>query len=271
LTAAVASVRTQKITFDIGLSREFFSGAMGGPLRPETQGTAMPTHSGNQLLTRLPAAERKRVVARMRPAKLEFKQVLYKARAPITTVYFPNSGTASAITVMEDGSAIEVATIGKEGVVGLSVLLGGKTSPNEVIIQIAGDALAMDADVLEQEAAQDSPLRRLLLLYSTAYQTQVSYSVACNGLHAIQQRCCRWLLMTHDRMDSDSMPLTHEFLGVMLGVRRASVTEVLGPLHEMGLVNNSRGTIKVVDRDGLEKLACECYRKVKDEFDRLLG
>jgi CRP-like cAMP-binding protein len=231
----------------------------------------MSTNSGNQLLARLPAAENRRLLARMRPVKLEFKQTLYKVKAPIATVYFPNSGTASALTVMDDGSAIEVATIGKEGIVGLAVLLGAKTSPNEVIVQIAGDALAMDADALEQEAAQDNPLRRLLLLYSTALQTQISYSVACNGLHGIQQRCCRWLLMTHDRLDSDSMPLTHEFLGVMLGVRRASVTEVLGPLHENGLVNNSRGAITVLDRDGLEKLACECYRKVKDEFDRLLG
>jgi CRP-like cAMP-binding protein len=227
--------------------------------------------AGNQLLARLAPAEFKRLTARMRPVTLDFRQVLYRAKAPIESVYFPNRGTASALTIMDDGSAIEVATVGKEGVVGLGVLLADKTSANEVIIQIAGDALQMDADVLEQEARKDSPLRRLLLLYQTAFLTQVSQSVACNGLHAIQQRCCRWLLMTHDRVDTDEVPLTHEFLGIMLGVRRASVTEILGPLNEQGLVSNGRGTIRILNRAGLEKLACECYRKVRDEFDRILG
>ncbi len=225
----------------------------------------------NQLLAHLPPAEHQRLVARMSPVALEFKQILYRTGATIEGVYFPNSGTASALTIMEDGSAIEVATVGNEGMVGLGVLLADKTSPNEVIVQIAGDALWMDADVLEQEAGHDSPLRRLLLLYQTAFLTQVSYSVACNGLHALQQRCCRWLLMTHDRMDGDEVPLTHEFLGIMLGVRRASVTDVLRPLHEQGLLSNSRGTITILDRTGLEALSCECYRKVRGEFDRLLG
>lgn len=207
----------------------------------------------------------------MRPVDLPFRQILYRTGASIECVYFPNSGTASALTIMEDGSAIEVATIGREGLVGLGALLADKTSANEVIIQIAGDALRMDIGVLEEEAGGNSPLRRLLLLYQTAFLTQISYSVACNGLHTIQQRCCRWLLMTHDRVDSNEVPLTHEFLGIMLGVRRASVTEVLRPLHEQGLLNNSRGSINVLDRSGLEALACECYRKTKSEFDRLLG
>ncbi|HEY1785273.1 MAG TPA: Crp/Fnr family transcriptional regulator, partial [Pirellulales bacterium] len=166
---------------------------------------------------------------------------------------------------------IEVATIGREGLVGLAALLGDKTSTSEVLIQIAGEGLRMDADVLEQEAESQSPLRRLLLLYQTAFLTQISYSVGCNGLHPLQQRCCRWLLMTHDRVDTDVLPVTHEFLGIMLGVRRASVTEVLRPLTENGLVRNGRGTITIVDRSGLEALACECYRRVKSEFDRLLS
>jgi CRP-like cAMP-binding protein len=227
--------------------------------------------AGNRLLARLPRAEYQRLVARMQPVSLEFKQVLYKYQAPIDYVYFPIRGTASALTIMQDGSAIEVATVGNEGVVGLAVLLAGKTSPNEVIIQIAGDALRMGADVLEQDAGHDGPLRRLLLLYQTAFMSQVSQSVACNGLHPVHQRCCRWLLMTRDRMDTDEVPLTHEFLAIMLGVRRSSVTEVLGPLHEQGLVSNHRGTINILDRQGLEKTACECYRKVQDEFERLLG
>ena len=227
--------------------------------------------NGNQLLARLPPAEYQRLSERMRPVKLEFKQVLYKAKDPIDFVYFPTRGAASAVTIMDDGSTIEVATIGNEGVVGHSILFADDTSTDEIIIQVAGDALRMNADVLKQEAGKDGPLRRLLLQYNRAFLTQLSQSVACNGLHSIQKRCCRWLLITLDRMESNSVPLTHEFLAIMLGVRRSSVTEVLGPLHEKGLVNNSRGTITVLDRAGLEKLSCECYRKVKNEFDRLLG
>jgi CRP-like cAMP-binding protein len=227
--------------------------------------------NGNQLLARLLPAEYQRLLERMRPVALEFKQVLYKAKDPIEFVYFPTRGAASAITIMEDGSAIEVATIGNEGVVGHSILVADDTSPNQIIIQVAGDALRMDADVLQQEAGKDGPLRRLLLKYNRVFLTQLSQSVACNGLHPIQQRCCRWLLITLDRMESNVVPLTHEFLAIMLGVRRSSVTEVLGPLHDKGLVNNSRGMITILDRAGLEKLSCECYRKVKDEFARLLG
>ena len=222
-------------------------------------------------MARLPAAEYQRLVARMRPVKLDFRQVLYRAKASIECVYFPNSGTASAMTIMEDGSAIEVATIGKEGMVGLGVCWRTKHRPTRSSSRSPAMRLRMDVDVLEEEAGRDSPLRRKLLLYQTAFLTQVSYSVACNGLHTIQQRCCRWLLMTHDRVDSDEVPLTHEYLGIMLGVRRASVTEVLRPLNEQGLVNNSRGAITILDRAGLEEMACECYRKVKSEFDRLLG
>src|SRR5436190_18095001 len=129
--------------------------------------------------------------------------------------------------------------------------------------------LRMSADALRDECARDGPLRRLLVLYNTAFSTQVSYSVACNGLHKVEKRCCRWLLMTHDRVDSDVLPLTHEFLAIMLGVQRSSLTEVLQPLSDKGLIRNSRGKIKVIDRAGLEAASCECYRSVKDEFARL--
>jgi CRP-like cAMP-binding protein len=227
--------------------------------------------AGNLLLARLPAAECERLTSRMRHVRVEFKQVLYHTRAPIEYVYFLSSGAASAMTVMDNGSAIEVATIGYEGLVGHSILFSGGESTNEVIVQVPGEALRMDANVLRQEAATDSPLRRLLQCYNAAYTVQLAQSVACNGFHNVQQRCCRWLLITLDRMESNVVPLTHEFLSIMLGVRRASVTEVLRPLHEQGLVNNSRGAITILDRSGLEKLSCECYRKVKDEFERVFA
>ena len=232
----------------------------------------LPTASTkNLLLARLPPSDRLRLTARMRPVRLDFSQVLYESGAQIESVYFPTSGAVSALTVMDNGSAIEVATIGNEGVVGWTMLVAGKASNNKVIVQIAGDALRMDADVLEEEAGKETPLRRLLLGYNMAFMTQISQSVACNGLHPIQQRCCRWLLTTLDRMESNVVPLTHKYLGIMLGVRRASVTDVLRELQKKGLVSNSRGAITVLDRHGLERLSCECYRKVRNEFDRLLS
>ncbi len=137
---------------------------------------------------------------------------------------------------MQDGSAIEVATVGNEGVVGLLAYLGGETSPNEVMVQVEGDGVRIRIDALKEAASRPGSLADLMLRYHTAYLTQISQQVACNGLHPIQQRCCRWLLLTQDRVGSNELSLTHEFLGVMLGVRRASVTEVLRPLQEEGLV-----------------------------------
>jgi CRP-like cAMP-binding protein len=231
----------------------------------------LPEQAGNQLLTLLPRGEYQRLSPHLQALSLPVKQVLYAARSPIDYVYFPISGVISAMAVMEDGSAIEVATIGNEGMAGLTAFIGGETSPYEVMVQVEGEAIRMRADVLKHESRQDGPLRRLMVLYNTAFSTQVSYSVACNGLHKVEKRCCRWLLMTADRMESDTLPLTHEFLAIMLGVRRPSVTEVLQPLQARGLIQNGRGKITIVDRPGLEAAACECYRVVKEEFARLFG
>jgi len=230
-----------------------------------------PAHSGNQLLAHLPKAAHERLQNHFQPVTLEAGKVLYEARAAIEYAYFPNHGTLSAVVVMVNGDMIEVATIGNEGAVGLPTFTSGVTSPNRVFVQVAGDGVRIESAVLEKEARQDAPLKRLFEAYHTAFQFQVSQSVACNGLHNLQQRCCRWLLMTHDRVDGDDIGLTHEFLSVMLGVRRASVTEVLQALHDQGLVSNGRGKITVVDRSGMEKSSCECYQVVRDEYDRLLG
>ena len=169
------------------------------------------------------------------------KHVLFKARSPIDYAYFPNRGVVSALTVMEDGRAIEVATIGDEGMVGLPLLVGGKTTANRVIVQVPGEAVRMAEDVLRDEVSRDSPLRQVLVLYHTAFLAQVSQAVACNGLHSVHQRCCRWLLMTQDRAHSDVFPMTHEFLAEMLGVRRSTVSEVLEPFQEKGLIRYSQG------------------------------
>ena len=228
----------------------------------------MPPPSANRLLARLPSADLDRLRPDLQPVALKQKTLLYKFRGAIDAVYFPASGIVSAMTVMEDGAAIEVATIGNEGMVGLTAFVGGETSPHEVIVQLAGGGFRLSAEALHRELGRAGALRSLLVKYHTAFSTQVAYSVACNGLHKIEQRCSRWLLMTADRVGSNVIELTHEFLAVMLGVRRSSVTEVLRPLQELGLVRNSRGVIEILDRPGLEGRACECYRMTNAEFAR---
>src|ERR1700730_8175384 len=157
----------------------------------------------NRLLARLPKEEYQRLLRRLKLVPLALKDVLYEAQSTIDYAYFPNRGVVSALTVMEDGKAIEVATIGDEGMVGLPLLIGAKTTGNRVIVQVPGEALRMPEDVLSEQVSRDSPLRRLLVLYHTAFLAQVSQAVACNGLHSVHQRCCRWLLMTQDRAHSD--------------------------------------------------------------------
>ena len=232
---------------------------------------AVSAPPANRLLARLPPQDYQRLLPLLRLVPFEFKQVLNEQRSRIAYVHFPSRGVVSAVTLMEDGTVIEVATIGNEGMVGLSAFLGDEEAPNRWIVQVPGEALRMGADDLRAETSRDSPLRRLLVRYHTAFLKQISQAVACNGLHRVQQRCCKWVLMTHDRAQSDEFPLTHEFLSHMLGVRRMSVTDVLKPLQDAGLIRNHRGRITVLDRPGLEAAACECYRSVQETFARLLG
>ena len=198
------------------------------------------------------------------------KHVLFERGATIDYAYFPNQGVLSQLTVMEDGDGIELATVGNEGMVGLPLLWGVTEASSRVVVQVPSTSLRFRADRLTVEISRDTALRRLLLLYNGAFLMQVSQGVACNGLHSVQQRCCRWLLMTRDRVVADEFPITHDFLAQMLGVRRASVTQVLWPLQQAGLVRYSRGRMLVLDRNGLEGASCECYRIVKREFERLL-
>jgi len=242
-----------------------------GPGPPMAKNQPHPTAPRNRLLARLPHDEFQRLLPNLRSVNLEFKLILYEPRALIDYAYFPERGVVSQLTVMENGSGIEVATIGNEGMVGLPVLYGNSEISSRLVVQVPATALRMSAAVLRAETIGDTPLRRLLLLYNGAYLTQVSQSVGCNGLHSVPRRCCRWLLMTHDRVDGDEFPITHDFLSQMLGVRRSSVTEVLQPLHEDGLIRYRRGSMTVLDRQGLEAASCECYRIVQDEFLRLLG
>jgi CRP-like cAMP-binding protein len=236
---------------------------------PKTKPPAEP--HGNRLLARLPPNDYKRLLPRLQRVPLELKHILYEARSPFDYAYFPSRGVISALAVMEDGRAIEVATVGNEGMVGLPLLVGAKTAANRVMVQVPGEALRMEGDVLREEASRDSALRQLLILYHSAFLVQVSQAVACNGLHSIHQRCCRWLLMTQDRAHSDVFPMTHEFLGELLGVRRSSVSEVLEQIQEEKLIRYSRGKFTVLDRERLKVGSCECYRRINEEFERLFG
>ncbi len=236
---------------------------------PKTKPLAAP--HGNRLLARLPADDYKRLFRWAQVIPLELEQVLFEARSPLDHAYFPSRGVISALAVMEDGRVIEVATVGNEGMVGLPLLVGAKTTSNRVMVQVPGEALRMAADVVRDEVSRDSPLRRLLVLYHTAFLAQVSQTVACNGLHSLQQRCCRWLLMTRDRAHADEFPMTHELLAEMLGVRRSSVSEVLWAIQEKGWIRYSRGKLAVLDRKGLLAGSCECYRRVNEEYERLFG
>jgi CRP-like cAMP-binding protein len=227
--------------------------------------------TGNRLLNLLPDGELQSVQKHLRPVELAQGQVLYEVHSPIDEVYFPVNCVLSAVTVMLDGSAIEVATVGNEGVSGLPAFLAVSTSPHRVFTQVAGRALRADATSLLKVNGQLVSLRETITKYQQAFMFQVSQCVACNGLHVIIKRCSRWLLMTHDRVDGDEMSLTHEFLSYMLGVRRSSVTEVLQSLQQQGLIRYGQGRITILNRERLEEIACECYKCVTDEYKRLLG
>jgi len=226
---------------------------------------------GNRLLAALPQQEDERLLPKFEAVSLSIKQVLYEANEPIEYAYFPNSGASSMLNLMEDGQTIEAATIGKEGMVGVPLLLGTTQIPLQVIVQVPGDGLRMKAEVFKASVNSSDTLHRLLLRYTHALMVQTSQSVACKSHHSVQQRCCRWLLMTHDRVETNQFPITQQLLSQMMGVRRSSVTDVANFLKKAGLIRYHRGQITIQDRLRLESVACECYRKVKVEFDRLAG
>lgn len=231
-----------------------------------------PHHSiENRLLAALPEEEYERLVANMETVSLEFKQTLYEPNQPFEYIYFPKSGTVSLLTIMEDGEAVEVGTIGNEGIVGLPVFLGADSIPGMAFSQIPGDAWRMSIDVFKDKVTPGSALHDLLQRYTQSLFNLIAQSAACNRLHSIEERLCRWLLMTQDRAGSESFPLTQEFIAQMLGVRRSSVNTVAATLQKAGLIRYVRGKMTILDREGLEASACECYEVVKGEFDRLLG
>jgi CRP-like cAMP-binding protein len=233
-------------------------------------GVVARTHS-NRLITALPSTDRKRLLKALQPVSLTVRQPLYDAREPIKFVCFPLSGVYSIVSNMTDGGTVEIATVGNEGMVGIPVFLGGRSTPDEAFCQVPGDLLRMRAARFRAEVHRSPALRTVMLRYTQAFIHQVAQHAACNGLHSIVERCARWLLMTHDRVGLDEFVLTQESLAQMLGVRRATVTTAAGMLQRTGLIRYTRGHITIVDQKKLERASCECYRTIRREYKRLLG
>jgi CRP-like cAMP-binding protein len=227
--------------------------------------------SSNRILAALSRKEYERLSIRLDSVALTLKQVLYEAGEPIPYIYFPENGVVSLVSVMDDGSAVEVATIGNEGMVGLPVFLGAVSTSGRAFSQIPGTAVRMKAAAFREEVGRVGRLSAVLNLYTQTLFEQIAQSAACNRVHAVEKRCARWLLMTHDRVEEDEFPLTQEFLAVMLGVRRATVTEAAGVLQRAGLIRYRRGKIRIENREGLLAAACECYRIICASYERLLG
>jgi CRP-like cAMP-binding protein len=225
----------------------------------------------NRLLDRLEPRDREGLIPHLEWVTLEYRHPLYEAHRRIEFVYFLESGVASLVNTMEDGAAAEVGTVGNEGIVGLPILLGSETAPTTMYMQVPGQGLRIRSRVFRENIDRNEPLRRLTLRYSHAFFNQVAQSAACAHFHSLDQRCCRWLLMTRDRMPSDQFLLTQEFLAMMLGVRRPGVTIAAGRLKRAGLIEYSHGRITILDRKGLEDTSCECYAISKAEFDQCLG
>ncbi|MBD2130378.1 Crp/Fnr family transcriptional regulator [Microcoleus sp. ZQ-A2] len=225
------------------------------------------TPGENRLLAALPSEIKARLEPNLERVSLPFKEVLYEPREVIEYVYFPINAVVSLLTIVEERTLAEVGLVGNEGMVGLSVFLGIEATPFKAIVQVPGEAMRMKADVFKDFVNPDSPLYSLLLRYTHALMCQISQSAACNPNHSVEERCCRWLLMTCDRVQSDQFPITHEFLSQMLGVRRAGITVVAGMLQKAGLIRYSRGQMTILDRPGLEAVSCQCYRLVKEEED----
>ena len=225
----------------------------------------------NQLLAALPETEYQRLIPHLELVSLSLNQVLYDAGELIEHVYFFNQGMCSLVTIMENGAIVEVGLVGKEGMVGLPVCWGGNTTINQAMVQIPGTAMRMKAEHLKTEFNRGGKLHSLLLRYTQALFTHACQSTACNRLHTIDERLARWLLNVQDRMESDLLPLTQEFLSHMLGARRSGVTIAAGTLSQAGMICYSRGKITILDRESLEATSCECYGVIKNEYDRLLG
>jgi CRP-like cAMP-binding protein len=225
----------------------------------------------NRLLAALPAAEYERLRSLLRPVEFSLGEVVYEFAGQLDYVFFPTTSIISLLYTMENGTTAEMGLTGNDGVVGIALFMGGGSMPNRAVVQSAGGALRMKAKALQDEFALGGNFQQLLLRYTQAFITQISQTAVCNRLHSVEQQLCRWLLLSHDRLQADELIMTQELIADMLGVRREGVTVAAGRLQDAGAISYVRGRIQILDRQRLEETVCECYRVVKDEFRRLLG
>ena len=231
-----------------------------------------PPHSPHQnhLLDALPTADYDRIATHLELITMGLGDVLYEPGVKLRYVYFPITSIVSLLYVMEDGASAEIAIVGNEGILGISLFMGGDTTPSRAVVQSAGHGFRLKAEFLKNEFDRFGPAMHLLLRYTQALITQMAQTAVCNRHHSVDQQLCRWLLLSLDRLASNELTMTQELIANMLGVRREGVTEAAGKLQAVGLIRYSRGKIAVLDRSGLEARSCECYEVVKKEFDRLL-
>ena len=225
----------------------------------------------NRLLAALPADEYDRLRSHLQLVSFSLGEIVYGFAAQLDYVFFPTTSIISLLYTMENGSSAEMGLTGNDGVVGIALFMGGGTMPNRAVVQSAGLAFRMKAKLLQDEFALGGTFQRLLLRYTQALITQISQTAVCNRLHSVEQQLCRWLLLSHDRLNTNELVMTQELIADMLGVRREGVTVAAGRLQDEGAISYVRGRIQILDREKLEATVCECYRVVKDEVDRLLG
>ena len=225
----------------------------------------------NHILAAFPSVEYERLLPHLELIPMPLGEVLYESGGRLQHVYFPTTSIVSLQFVLEDGASAEIAVVGNEGILGISLFMGGDTTPSRAVVRSAGHGYRLKAQLLQTEFNRAGPVMRLLLRYTQALITQMTQTAVCNRHHSVEQQLCRALLLTLDRLSSDSLVMTQELIASMLGVRREGVTEAAGNLQRAGLIRYSRGRIDVLDRPGLEKAVCECYAVVKVEFERLLS
>jgi CRP-like cAMP-binding protein len=229
-----------------------------------------PDPRKNHLLAALPDAEWQRWLPQLEAVEMPLGQVLYESGSTLSYVYFPTTSIVSLLYLLENGASAEIAVVGNEGIVGVSLFMGGETTPSRAVVQSAGQGFRLSARIMKDEFNRAGPVLHLLLRYTQALITQMSQTAVCNRHHTLDQQLCRWLLLSLDRLQGNDLVMTQELIANMLGVRREGVTEAAGCLQAAGLIRYVRGHITVLDRLGLEKRTCECYAVVKKECDRLL-
>ena len=225
----------------------------------------------NHLIAALPDDEFIRIKPTLEPVSLALGEVIYESGEQLDYIYFPTTAIISLLYIMENGSTAEIGMSGNDGLVGIALYMGGSTTPSRAVVQSAGNAFRMSSRALKDEFSRGGIFQKILLRYTQSLMTQISQTAVCNRLHSVEQQLCRWLLINHDLLQTNKLIMTHDLIANMLGVRREGVSIAAGHLQQQNVIKYVRGTITMLDREALERAACECYRVVKTEYDRLLG